>query len=348
ATRGNPSEVRRIFSMGIAYRNAIASQILFGPDGYLYFLTGDGETELDPYNLAQNKKSVLGKVLRFDVDSFPSAAELRKRSAWGNYSIPRDNPYVYDNQSLPEIWALGFRHPWRCSFDSERPSYFLCGDSGKDQYEEVDIVMKGGNYGWPYFEGDFPFHSLNSSGRNNNMNSTNFISHVMGYDHSQSNTNEGSSSIVGGFFYRSETDPCLYGKYVFTDLYGFAIWVGTENPENSGNFTSARVPFSCAHNSPLQCKLGKTHPHGPHLNLNYVFSMGVDNRKDIFLLTSNGVLRIARPSRCNYKCSKEKFTGSQIPRHSPLSDTGTGVKGPQMGFSLFFYSFSFFLLYFTL
>ncbi|MCL7038340.1 hypothetical protein MKW94_010889, partial [Papaver nudicaule] len=71
ATKGNPSEVRRIFTIGIAYKNAGASQILFGPDGYLYFLTGDGETELDTYNLAQNKKSMLGKVLRFDVDNFP-------------------------------------------------------------------------------------------------------------------------------------------------------------------------------------------------------------------------------------------------------------------------------------
>ncbi|KAI3858934.1 hypothetical protein MKW98_028667 [Papaver atlanticum] len=196
ATRGNPTEVRRIFTMGIAYKNAIASQILFGPDGYLYFMTGDGETELDPYNLAQNKKSILGKVLRFDVDNFPGAAELSKLSAWGNYSIPRDNPYIYDKESQPEIWALGLRNPWRCSFDSERPSYFFCVDSGKDQYEEVNIVMKSGNYGWPYFEGDFPFHSLNSSGGNNDMNYANFISHVMGYDHSHANTNEGSSSIA--------------------------------------------------------------------------------------------------------------------------------------------------------
>ncbi|KAI3885595.1 hypothetical protein MKX03_009293 [Papaver bracteatum] len=357
ATRGNPSEVRRIFTMGIAYKNAIASQLLFGPDRYLYFLTGDGETELDPYNHAQNKKSMLGKLLRLDVDNIPSATELSKRNAWGNYSIPSDNPYIYDKGSLPEIWALGLRNPWRCSFDSERPSYFLCVDSGKDQYEEVNIVMKGGNYGWPYFEGDFPFHSLNSSGGNNNMNSTDFISHVMGYDHSQANTNEGSSSIAGGFFYRSKTDPCLYSKYVFTDLYGFAMWAGTENPENSGNFTSGKVLFSCAHDSPLQCKLGKTHAQGPHLNLNYVYSMGMDNRKDIFLLTSNGVLRISRPSRCNYKCSKEKFMGYQIPRHSHSSEadtniegsqTGSGVKDSQMSFSLFFYSFLFFFLHFTL
>ncbi|KAI3842757.1 hypothetical protein MKW98_015424 [Papaver atlanticum] len=345
ATRGNISEVRRIFTMGIAFKNAIASQILFGPDGYLYLLTGDSETELNPYNLAQNKKSVLGKVLRLDVDKFPSAAELSKHSAWGNYSIPRDNPYIYDKESLPEIWALGFRHPWRCSFDSERPSYFLCGDSGKDQYEEVDIVTKGGNYGWPYFEGDFPFHSMNSSRGNNNINSTNFISYVMGYDHSDANTKEGSSSIVGGFIYRSKTDPCLYGKYVFTDLYGFAIWAGTEIPENSGNFTSAKVPFSCAHNSPLQCKFEKTHPN---LNLNYVFSMGRDNKKDTFLLTNKGVLRIAPPSRCNYKCSKEKFRGSQIPRHSPWSKTGTGFKWSQMSYSPFFYSFLFFLMHFIL
>ncbi|MCL7039269.1 hypothetical protein MKW94_019451 [Papaver nudicaule] len=338
ATKGDPVEVRRIFTMGIAYTIANGGQILFGPDGYLYFMTGDGETELDQYNLAQNKKSLLGKILRFDVDNFPSEAELNKLNAWGNYSIPKDNPFIRDKDSLPEIWALGLRNPWRCSFDSERPSYFLCIDSGKDQYEEVNIATKGGNYGWPYFEGTFPFHSQNSSRENKDNNSTtNLIYPLMGYDHSLANTNEGSSSIAGGFVYRSNTDPCLYGKYLFSDLYGFAMWAGTENPVNSGSFTTAKVPFSCSRNSPIQCNLEK---EKSHLNLGYVFALGKDNKKDIYLLTSNGVLRIAPPSRCNYICSKENVTAYQNPQHVPSnSSNGVDLNGLLKKLLLICYSF---------
>ncbi|RZC87451.1 hypothetical protein C5167_035992 [Papaver somniferum] len=348
AIKGNPVEVRRIFTMGIAYTNANGGQIIFGPDGYLYFMTGDGETELDPYNLAQNKKSLLGKILRFDVDNFPSEAELTKLNAWGNYSIPKDNPFLYDKESLPEIWALGLRNPWRCSWDSERPSYFLCIDSGKDQYEEVDLATKGGNYGWPYFEGTFPFHFQNSSRGNKNNNSTNLIFPLMGYDHSPVNTNDGSSSIAGGFVYRSDTDPCLYGKYLFSDLYGFAIWAGIENPENSGNFTTAKVPFSCSRGSPIQCNLEK---EKSHLNLGYVYALGKDNKKDIYLLTSKGVLRIAPPNRCHYICSKENLTAFQDPQHipfSPSTSTGMHFNSSLKKLLLFFHSFLLLLLNFSL
>ncbi|OVA15350.1 Glucose/Sorbosone dehydrogenase [Macleaya cordata] len=325
ATRGNPSEVRRIFTMGLAYTNANGGQILFGPDGYLYFMTGDGEDENDTYNLAQNKKSLLGKILRFDIDNLPSAAEISNSDLWGNYSIPRDNPHSNDKELLPEIWASGFRNPWRCSFDSERPSYFFCADSGEDQYEEVNIVTKGGNYGWPFYEGTSPFHTLHSSGGNASMGFMNLIFPVMGYDHSLVNTNEGSSSVAGGFVYRSKIDPCLYGRYLFSDLYGFAIWAGTENPENSRNFTTAKLSFSCARNSPIQC----SSEGSSQINLGYVFSMGTDNRKDVFLLTSKGVLRIVRPSRCNYTCSKEDLTAYQNPQRGPSPSTGSGLRNPQ-------------------
>ncbi|RZC79950.1 hypothetical protein C5167_042526 [Papaver somniferum] len=172
-------------------------------------------------------------------------------------------------------------------------SYSVLHDHALITIFEVNIVMKGGNYGWPYFEGDFHFHSLNSSGGNNNMNSTNFIPHVM-------------DIIV----------PKLTGTKDVHQLHVVCMvfaYGQTENPENSGNFTNGKVLFSCAHDSPLRCKLGKSHPHGPHLNLNYVYSMGRDNKKDFFLLTSSGMFRISHPSRCNCKCSKENFTASRIP-----------------------------------
>lgn len=134
----DPSEVRRIFAMGLPYTSGHGGQVLFGPaDGYLYLMLGDGGKG-DPFNFAQNKKSLLGKIVRLDVDSTPSSSggDLGNTSLWGNYSIPKDNPYADDSELEPEIWALGLRNPWRCSFDSERPSYFYCGDVGQDAYEE--------------------------------------------------------------------------------------------------------------------------------------------------------------------------------------------------------------------
>ncbi|RZC60138.1 hypothetical protein C5167_021898, partial [Papaver somniferum] len=91
--RANPTEVRRIFTMGLAYTTFHGGQILFGPDGYLYLTTGDNEARTDPYNFAQNKKSLLGKILRFDIDQIPISKETSKFQPWGNYSIPSDNPY---------------------------------------------------------------------------------------------------------------------------------------------------------------------------------------------------------------------------------------------------------------
>ncbi|KAL4362302.1 hypothetical protein GQ457_04G016650 [Hibiscus cannabinus] len=311
AENARPSEVRRIFTMGLPFTSQHGGQILFGPtDGYLYFMMGDGGGDGDPYNFAQNKKSVLGKIMRLDVDNIPSAAEINRLGLWGNYSIPNDNPFSEDSDLLPEIWALGFRNPWRCSFDSERSSYFMCGDVGQDLYEEVDIVSKGGNYGWRVYEGPYPFNPISSPGGNTSANSINPIFPVMGYNHSQVNKKIGSASIIGGYFYRSNTDPCMYGRYLYADLYSGAIWAATEDPENSGNFSTSTVQFGCAKDSPLQCS---SVPGSENAALGYIFSFGQDNSKDIYLLTSSGVYRVVPPSRCNYTCSKETSTAVETP-----------------------------------
>ncbi|XP_043723593.1 HIPL1 protein-like [Telopea speciosissima] len=311
AAKANPSEVRRIFTMGLPFTSHHGGQILFGPaDGYLYFMMGDGGgtgAAGDPYNFSQNKKSLLGKIMRFDIDNLPSATEMVELGLWGSYSIPKDNPFSRDNESQPEIWALGLRNPWRCSFDSDRPSYFLCADVGQDVYEEVDIISKGGNYGWRVYEGPNLYYPSQSPGGNTSANSINPIFPVMGYYHSAVNGNDGSASITGGYFYRGVTDPCMYGRYVYADLYAGAIWAGTESPQNSGNFTSNQIPFSCAHDSPIKCKSAAGSPLPA---LGYIFSFGEDNRKDVFLLASSGVYRVAHPSRCNYTCSLQKVTAA--------------------------------------
>ncbi|KAL5761894.1 hypothetical protein ACOSP7_018158 [Xanthoceras sorbifolium] len=297
ATKAKPSEVRRIFSLGLPVAFNNGGQILFGPaDGYLYVMLGDGGIEEDPYNFSQNKKSLLGKILRLDINNIPS--ETGTVDLWGNYSVPQDNPFSEDKELQPEIWARGLRNPWRCSFDSQRPLYFICADAGQDEYEEVDIITKGGNYGWNVYEGPFLFNSSHSS------NSMNLIFPILGYKHSDINNNV-SASICGGYFYRSITDPCLYGSYLYGDLYGSAIWAAVESPTNSGNFTTTFLPFSCAHDSPIQCN---SVPESSLPDLHYIYSFGQDNRKDIYVLANNGVYRVVQPRRCNYTCPNEIVT----------------------------------------
>jgi hypothetical protein len=333
-----PVEVRRILTMGLPFTGHHAGQILFGPsDGYLYFLMGDGGGEGDPYNFAQNKKSLLGKVTRLDVDNIPSAAEINRLGLWGNYSIPEDNPFAIDNELLPEIWAVGLRNPWRCSFDPSRPSYFMCGDIGQDVYEEVNLITKGGNYGWRAYEGPSPYTPPRAPAGNTSLNSINPILPVMGYSHTDINKHEGSASITGGLFYRSMTDPCLYSSYLYGDLYGGAIWAGFETPENSGNFSSRNVSFTCAADSAISCNFvpGSSLPA-----VGYIFSFGEDNNKDVYILASTGVYRIVPPSRCNYACSKETTTPSSTtnPGGVPPNSKSTMLRQTCLHFVIIFYA----------
>ncbi|EXB36669.1 HIPL1 protein [Morus notabilis] len=327
-TSVRPQEVRRIFTMGLPFTSHHGGQILFGPkDGYLYFMMGDGGGRGDPYNFSQNKKSMLGKIMRLDIDNIPSATRIAELDLWGNYSIPEDNPFSEDKELQPEIWALGFRNPWRCSFDLERPSYFLCADVGQDVFEEVDIVTKGGNYGWRVYEGPFLYNPPTSPGGNTSSSSINPIFPVMGYNHSDVNKAEGSASITGGYFYRSTIDPCLYGRYLYADLYGAGIWAGTESPKNSGNFTSSKLNISCAQDSPIPCS---DEAGSAGFSPGFIFSFGQDNRNDIFMLASSGLYRVVRPSRCNYTCATENVSRLAPPKSgpspSPSASTSTSIR----------------------
>ncbi|KAL0336269.1 UNVERIFIED_CONTAM: HIPL1 protein [Sesamum radiatum] len=251
--------------------------------------------------------------MRVDVDNIPSEDEIVKLGRWGNYSVPQDNPYSEDKEMEPEIWAYGLRNPWRCSFDSERPSYFLCADVGQDQYEEVDIISKGGNYGWRVYEGPLVFQPQKTPRGNTSADSIDPIFPVLGYSHSDINQ-LGSAAISGGYFYRSHIDPCTYGSYLYGDLYASHIWAATETPRTSGNFTPTDTPFSCAPDSPIKCDAV---PKSNLPALDYIFSFGEDNRKDVYILTQSGVYRVVRPSRCNYTCSKEVVTSGNPPPPTP-------------------------------
>ncbi|XP_051122013.1 HIPL1 protein-like [Andrographis paniculata] len=325
-----PQEVRRIFTLGLPFTANHGGQILFGPnDGYLYIMMGDGGSKGDPYNFAQNKKSLLGKIMRVDVDNLPSEEEIIKLNRWGNYSVPQDNPFSEDKGMEPEIWAYGFRNPWRCSFDSERHSYFICADIGQDDYEEVDIIYKGGNYGWRVYEGPIVFQPQKTPGGNTSIDSIDPIFPVLGYSHSQINR-LGSAAISGGYIYRAQTDPCTYGSYLYGDLYSRHIWAASETPQNSGNFTSSDTPFSCAPDSPIKCDL-VINTNLPALQ--YIFSFGQDNRKDVYILTQSGVYRVVRPSRCNYSCSKEVVAPRNPPPPAPSQSYAAHPQSLSMIFS---------------
>ncbi|KAI3807326.1 hypothetical protein L1987_23252 [Smallanthus sonchifolius] len=173
--------------------------------------------------------------------------------------------------------------------------------------------MKVGNYGWRVYEGPTLFSPQQPFGGNTSADSINPIFPVMGYSHYDVKKNEGSASITGGRDYRSNTDPCMYGRSICNCHVG-----GSETPRNSGNFTSNKIPFTCASDSPLPCSIV---PESSFPALGYNFSFGQDNNEDVYLLTSSGVYKIVAPSRCNYACAIKKKTTDpdQNSMSSPLS-----------------------------
>jgi putative heme-binding domain-containing protein len=178
-------------STGVHYGGGLQ----FGPDGYLYIGMGDTGPQEDPNGNAQNTGLLLGKMLRIDVDH--KTPDLP-------YSIPADNPFVGQPEFRPEIWAYGFREPWRFSFDRVTGDLWV-GDVGQDRYEEVDVVHRGENYGWNVYEGFEPF-----SNRYRKAGAT-FVPPVFAYGR------KFGPSVTGGFVYRGNTKSAFYGVYILGD-----------------------------------------------------------------------------------------------------------------------------------
>lgn len=191
------------------FTNHKAGQLAFGPDGFLYFGLGDGGSEGDPFGNGQNTQTLLGKVMRIDVDATSPGLQ---------YRVPPDNPFV-GGGGLPEIWAFGLRNPWRFSFDRTSGRLFLA-DVGQDSFEEVDIVTKGGNYGWNIMEG---FHCFNPP---SGCSMTGLTLPIAEYSHAEGN------AIIGGYVYHGAGIPALQGAYVFGDLGSGKIWALTESSPN--------------------------------------------------------------------------------------------------------------------
>ena len=197
------------------FDNHNGGQLSFGADGYLYIGLGDGGSGGDPYGNAQNKTSLLGKILRIDVDS-PSAGR--------NYGIPADNPF--DGNTLgfrEEIYAYGLRNPWRFSFDPANGRLWI-GDVGQSQREEIDIADKGKNYGWNIMEGTLCYSP--SSG----CNETGLELPVWEYSHDQGN------AVIGGFVYHGALLADLDNAYIYGDYGSGKIWSLWYNA--AGNLTN--------------------------------------------------------------------------------------------------------------
>ncbi|MDR7091095.1 PQQ-dependent sugar dehydrogenase [Cellvibrio fibrivorans] len=178
------------------YSNHNGGQIAFGSDGYLYISSGDGGSGGDPQQNGQNTNNLLGKILRIDVNN---------ASGGRNYAIPADNPFAVTG-GAPEIWAYGLRNPWRFGFDRETNELWV-GDVGQGAWEEVNLVTRGGNYGWGDMEGDFCYSERT------NCSTANKIKPVLSISH-----NTGVCSVIGGYVYRGTQYPAAYGKYFFTDF----------------------------------------------------------------------------------------------------------------------------------
>lgn len=185
------------------YSNHNGGGVVFGPDGYLYLGVGDGGDGGDPHGHGQNTNTLLGSMLRIDVDA---------SSASGSYGIPADNPFV-SGGGAPEIYAYGLRNPWRFSFDPDNGRLWV-GDVGQNEWEEVTIVENGGNYGWNVWEGDVCFAAATCS-------SDGFSGPVHVYANPPGSE---SRSVTGGYVYRGSELVDLVGSYVYGDFATGEMW----------------------------------------------------------------------------------------------------------------------------
>lgn len=198
------------------FGNHNGATVLFGPDRMLYVSYGDGGSANDPLAHGQNLETLLGTIIRIDVD---------QRQSEHPYVVPRDNPFVGDSNARSEIWAYGLRNVWRMSFDRETGALWA-GDVGQNAYEEIDLIVKGGNYGWHPREGKHP------GPRDEDMEPAHpFIDPVVEY-----RRHEGLS-VTGGYVYRGDRFPSLRGWYLYADYASGNMWaLNADDADNAKAF----------------------------------------------------------------------------------------------------------------
>ncbi|MBN2011408.1 PQQ-dependent sugar dehydrogenase [candidate division KSB1 bacterium] len=253
------------------YSNHNGGQITFGPDGYLYIAFGDGGSGGDPDGNGQNRRTLLGSIARIDVDSITDST---------NYAIPADNPFVGNiNGFREEIYAYGLRNPWRFSFDPVT-GWLWAADVGQNQYEEIDIIESGKNYGWNRMEG---FHCYNSS----NCDTTGLTMPIWEYDHGL------GQSVTGGYVYRGGKLPELVGKYIFADYVSGRIWTLEYNGVDP-------VANELLLNSDLN-----------------IASFGVDENNEIYILSFDGRIYTFKHSTTSIPKNNEQVSEFRLFQNYP-------------------------------
>ena len=206
--QGDPTSERILMVFDKPFWNHDGGTLCFGPDGYLYITTGDGGAANDPLGNGQKLSTWLGKVLRIDVD---------RADGERGYAIPADNPFVDQKKAKPEIWAYGLRNIWRMAFDRET-GVLWAGDVGQDTWEEIDLIERGGNYGWNTREGLHPFVKKGDKPVKQTPTPKGMIDPIFEYHHDL------GKSITGGNVYRGSAIPELVGAYLYADYVSGKMW----------------------------------------------------------------------------------------------------------------------------
>ncbi|MCI0637564.1 MAG: PQQ-dependent sugar dehydrogenase [Gemmataceae bacterium] len=252
--RADPASEEILMRIERPFWNHDGGTICFGPDGFLYVTLGDGGAANDPFNNGQNLKSLLGKVLRIDVD---------RKDPGLNYAIPKDNPFIQDKGARPETWAYGLRNIWRMAFD-KKTGKLWAGEVGQNLYEEINIIERGGNYGWKLRESYHPFSDGGVGVRED------LIDPIWEYHH------DVGKSITGGCVYRGKRLPELDGAYLYADYVTAKIWAlwydeGKKRVVANRTIADRRLP---------------------------ILSFGEDETGDVYLMTysiwGQGIFRFAR------------------------------------------------------
>ena len=215
--RADPESEQEIWRLTHPYWNHKGGTIVFGPDGYLYIGLGDGGAANDPHGNGQNLATQLGSILRIDVDH---------HDAGKKYAVPKDNPFADRADAEGEIWAYGVRNIWRMAFDRKTGALWA-GDVGQDTWEEINIIRRGGNYGWNLREGMHPFGRRGVGPRDD------LIEPIWEYHHNV------GKSITGGHVYRGKKLPELEGMYLYADYVTGLMWALAYD-EASGKVTANR------------------------------------------------------------------------------------------------------------
>jgi glucose/arabinose dehydrogenase len=252
--RADPNSEEELLRIKHKYWNHDGGTVCFGPDGYLYLALGDGGSANDPDDHGQDLKTLLGKVLRIDIDH---------KGDGKPYAIPKDNPFVNTKDARPEIYAYGVRNPWRMAFD-RKTGWLWTSDVGQNLWEEIDLIVKGGNYGWRRREGLHPFWIDGTRPR------PEFIEPIWEYHH------DVGKSMTGGAVYRGKQLPELEGYYLYADYVTNKVWA-LKYDESKKRVTE---------NRPIK---DRGVP---------ILSFGEDERGELYLMTytptGKGVYRIVR------------------------------------------------------